>query len=147
MRPSWRWAIAASARWITASQSTTRGSGQQHILGRDSSRSVEDGLADGKKRIGEGGEGSAAVADGLLLGEGHLGERAAVAVVGDEDGVVAEARRAAAARRRWCLDRTLGDHLAAVGAPGERDACGTGPCAAPGGTPASAASSLATLSA
>ena len=43
--------------------------------------------------------------DGVLLVGGHLGEGAAVAVVGHEHRVVAEARRAPAARRRCCPRR------------------------------------------
>ena len=45
------------------------------------------------ERVGEGAEGAAAVGDGVLLVRRHLGERAAVALVGDEHRVVAEARR------------------------------------------------------
>ena len=49
-------------------------------------------------------EGAASVGDHLLLGQGHLGERAAVALVGDEDRVVAEADCAS----------PLGNHLTAA---------------------------------
>ena len=49
---------------------------------------------------GERAEGAGAVADGVLLGGGHLGEGAAVALDGHDDRVVAEAAVAPRARRR-----------------------------------------------
>ena len=49
---------------------------------------------------GEGPEGPAAVADGVLLVRGHLGERAAVALGGHEDRVVAEPASRHSLRRR-----------------------------------------------
>src|SRR5207248_10745378 len=69
----------------------------------------------------------AAVGDLLLVGQGHLRERAAVAVVGDEDGVVAEAFVAAGFRSDATLDGSLGDELAPVRKGHERDRAEPGP--------------------
>ena len=55
----------------------------------------------------EGPEGAAAVAEGVLLGVGHLGEGAAVALVGDDDGVVAEAADPPGLGRHLALDRAV----------------------------------------
>src|SRR6266446_4686838 len=56
---------------------------------------------------GEGAEGATAVGEGVLLGAGHLRERAAVTLVGHEQRVVAEAGGAS----RLACDRALDDSL------------------------------------
>ena len=75
----------------------------------------------------EGGEGPGPVGDGRLLLEGHLRERAPVAVVGDEDGVVAEPAVAPGLGRR-CGPRPRRRRrppARRARPPGPR--CGTGP--------------------
>src|SRR4051794_5893557 len=64
--------------------------------------------------LGQRPEGAAAMGDGLLLGQRHLRERAAVAAVGDEQRVVAEALVASGVDGDVAVDGALGGHLAAV---------------------------------
>ena len=136
---SWR-ARVARLRARSLSTSTAIGTG----LGLGGRSVVELGQSDG-----QGPERPAAVADGVLLVGGHLGERAAVAVVGDEH---AGRSRSRPRRRRSAAigprRRPRPTTSRAVGPAHQRHGAEPGPArpAARAPTRSSSASSLATLS-